>query len=70
MDYKGYLIKPSKNNPKCFTIATEGRGGKIPNVMEGMFTSRGAAMQIVDLYLESKEKNVKQNDKEGSKGGS
>ena len=64
MKYKGYLITPSTTGAKCYSIATEGRGGKIPDVMSGVFTSTGAAMQVVDLYLESKEKKVKKDDEE------
>lgn len=68
MEYRGYLIKPSGIGPKCYTIATEGRGGKIPAVMEGLFTSTGIATQIIDIYLESKEGNSKVNAKESGKG--
>lgn len=68
MNYKGYIISPMKGVGKAYTIATEGRGGKIPNMMLGMFTSRGSAMQVIDLYLSSKEKV--QNDKESGKSGS
>lgn len=68
MEYKGYLINPAASGAKCYSIATAGRGGKIPDVMSGVFTSRGVAMQIVDTYLESKEKKVKSDDEEISKG--
>lgn len=68
MEYRGYLIKPAQNNPKCYTIATEGRGGKIPNSMNGLFTSTGIAKQLIDMYLETKEGNSKSNDKESGKG--
>jgi hypothetical protein len=54
MEYKGYLITPSDQNPHSYKIATAGRGGKIPDVMGGLFTSRGWAKEVVDLYLESK----------------
>lgn len=64
MQYRGYLIKPLGTGPRCYTIATEGRGGKIPAVMEGLFTSTGIATQIIDTYLKSKEGNSKSNDKE------
>lgn len=64
--YKGYLISPVSSGPKLYYIATEGRGGKIPNTMVGSFTSTGFAKQIIDMYIDS---NKKQNDdKEISKG--
>lgn len=68
MNYKGYLITPVKGLGSAYEIATEGRGGKIPNVMLGTFTSRGSATQVIDSYLTSKENSMKQNDKEISKG--
>ena len=68
MNYKGYLITATKGLGSAYEIATEGRGGKIPKIMEGLFTSRGTAMQVIDFYLDSKEKSL--NDKESSKGGS
>lgn len=68
MVYRGYLIKPNGTGPKCYTIATEGRGGKIPASMEGLFTSTGVAKQVIDMYLESKEGNRKSNDKESGEG--
>lgn len=54
MEYKGYLIKPSKENSNSYSIATAGRGGKIPDVMGGVFTSVGWAKSVVDTYTEQK----------------
>jgi hypothetical protein len=68
MEYKGYLITPASTGAKCYSIATAGRGGKIPDVMQGVFTSTGVAMQTVDIYLEGKEKKVKTDAEETSKG--
>lgn len=68
MNYKGYIIASAKGVGKAYTIATEGRGGKIPNIMLGLFTSRGSAMQVIDFYLTSKESTIK-NDKESGKSG-
>lgn len=67
MNYKGYIISPASSGAKCYSIATEGRGGKIPDIMGGVFTSRGVAMQLIDSYVESKQKNVKTNDEKISK---
>lgn len=54
--YRGYLIGHSKSNPKCFTVATEGRGGKIPNKLDGMFTHIGFVKNLIDMYVDSKPK--------------
>lgn len=56
IEYKGYQVKPAKNMPSHLTIVTAGRGGKIPNVLDGMFTSHAIARKSIDAYLESKEK--------------
>jgi hypothetical protein len=52
--YKGYDIKPHKEFPTSYIIVTEGKGGKIPRVMEGLFTSTGIAKQQIDKYADSK----------------
>lgn len=53
--YKGYIIKPYKLMPSSYCVATAGLGGKIPAVLDGLFTSVGIAKEIVDKYLEQKE---------------
>lgn len=55
INYKGYIISPDKAFPNSYKVATEGRGGKIPDVLDSLFTSVGFAKQEIDLYLESKE---------------
>ncbi|HET8689299.1 MAG TPA: hypothetical protein VFM18_22025 [Methanosarcina sp.] len=55
LSYKGYLIKPHKQSPSSYCIATAGQGGKIPAVLEGTFTSTGIAKQFIDEYLINKE---------------
>lgn len=59
LEYRGYYIKPHKEHPKTFVIVTEGRGGKIPDVMTGMFTDKGTAKSVIDFYLISKETDAK-----------
>jgi hypothetical protein len=54
MIYKGYEIRPHVNNPKSYIIITPGKAGKIPNLLQGMFTDRGIAKQVIDSYLETK----------------
>lgn len=56
--YKGYQIKPSKNAPGTLVVVTDGKGGKIPTVLDTLFTSRGLAMAEIDFYLQSKNKGV------------
>lgn len=65
MKYNGYLINSAKTMPGLYSIAVEGRGGKIPNVLEGYYTKRNLAMVDIDKYLESKEKDSA---KDSSKG--
>lgn len=52
--YKGFQIKPHKNHPMSYTVATDGKGGKIPAVLDSMFTSVGIAKEIIDTYLNEK----------------
>ena len=54
MNYKGYLINASKQHPKLYSISTEGRGGKIPNCLAGLFTTTKLAISEIDKYLEEK----------------
>lgn len=68
MNYKGYLIKPSQMSPKLYSVATEGRGGKIPNCLSGLFTTRTVAIKEIDRYLENKEgSDAKGSGQSGSK---
>jgi hypothetical protein len=53
--YRGYQIKPSKQFPASYVCATDGKGGKIPNVLDGLFTSAGLIKERIDLYLDAKE---------------
>lgn len=60
--YKGYQIKGHKEFPSMLVIVTEGRGGKIPDCLSGLFTSHGLCYAEIDKYLETKQKDTK-NDK-------
>lgn len=61
--YKGYQIKADKKAPTNVIIVTDGKGGKIPQVLEGLFTSPNFARGAIDAYLASKPtKGVKIND--------
>jgi hypothetical protein len=67
--YKGYLIKPSKNSPMNYCVVTEGQGGKIPNVLDSLFTSTGLAMAAIDEYLDNKPVKEPKNGKARSESG-
>lgn len=67
-EFQGYLIKPDKNIPHHYVVSTEGRGGKIPDVLSGMFTTRDVARRAITSYLLSKPKKGIINEEEISKG--
>ena len=52
ISHKDYYIKPSTLNPKSYIVVTTGRGGKIPDVLSGMFTSISYAKYVIDTYIE------------------
>lgn len=52
--YEGYYIKPHPNTVNMHVIVVEGRGGKIPNVLAGMYTDVATAKSMIDRYLKSK----------------
>ena len=67
MIYNGYIVKPSERYPGLLTVATEGQGGKIPNVLMGLHTSYGEVKTKIDMYLEMQK--GKTNGKTSPKGG-
>lgn len=50
-EHKGYQIKPHKEVPSNYIVVTDGKGGKIPRILEGLFTSVGVARSRIDDYL-------------------
>ena len=54
-EYKGYQIKPHKEHPKSYIIVTAGKGGKIPDLMDGLFTTRMIARSVIDSYVDVKQ---------------
>jgi len=54
--HNGYQIKPVKDTPTLSLIVTDGKGGKIPNILSGYYTTKQYAKDAIDLYLESKVK--------------
>lgn len=53
-EYRGYIVRPHLNNPRSLIIVSPGRGGKLPKVLEGLFTDRNTAYQAIDIYLAGK----------------
>lgn len=53
--YNGYIIKADKVSPMLYKIALEGQGGKIPVILDSLFTSLGLAKSEIDSYLLNKE---------------
>lgn len=52
--YKGYQIKPAKESPTLMAVVTDGKGGKVPDVLTSLFTTAVYAKQAIDKYLDSK----------------
>lgn len=67
IEYNGYLIKPHKQYPSNYVIVTQGVGGKIPDILGGLFTSTSIAKREVDKYLYNKVKKDTVNAKTISK---
>lgn len=53
MTYNGFIISPHKLSPSLYVVATEGRGGKVPNILSGSFTTLKTAQSVIDSYVES-----------------
>lgn len=53
--HKGFQIKPHAITPTSYVVVTDGKGGKIPNILEGVFTSPSVAVGIIDTYISGKE---------------
>lgn len=60
-EHKGYQVKPHKEHPTCYIVVTAGKGGKIPDCLIGMFTTRVLAKNEIDKYVETKPVKDKSN---------
>ena len=60
-EYKGYLLTPDKISPTLVRISTVGKGGKIPDSLSGLYTTRTSGHLAIDYYLNSKEKRLSKN---------
>jgi len=68
-EYKGYIISPCKKMPTSYGVATIGQGGKIPKVLESLFTSTNIAKYFIDEYLKTKVEKEPKNGKASSESG-
>lgn len=57
--HEGYQVKPHKLHPKTYIVVVDGKGGKIPAVLDGLFTSVGVASKAIDEYVENRKSNGK-----------
>lgn len=53
--YRGYIISTNPFSPTLYKVSVEGRGGKIPNILDGSFTSIGYVKELIDTYLTMQE---------------
>lgn len=56
IEFEGYQIKPHKEVPTNYVVVTAGRGGKIPDVLDGVFTTPTIAKNAITNYITSKAK--------------
>lgn len=68
IEYKGFQIKAHPQLPTSYIVVTAGRGGKIPDVMTGMFTSPALIKNLIDTYLAGKPTKDNNDDKNSDKG--
>ena len=60
-EHKGFYVQPHKEHPTCYVVVTTGKGGRIPDILSGMFTTRTLAKYEIDSYLNSKPTKEKTN---------
>lgn len=56
--YEGYEIKPHREVPTSYIVVTAGKGGKIPNILGGLYTTPTYAKEAIDKYLKTKTKEA------------
>jgi hypothetical protein len=54
IEHRGYQIKPHSSYPNNYIAVTAGKGGKIPDILSGMFTSPSIIKNKIDAYLVDK----------------
>lgn len=58
MNYRGFLIKPSKKFMPNYEVSVPGVGGSIPDYLGSIYTSVGKAKEAIDIYLTPKPKRA------------
>ena len=58
MNYRGYIISASERSPSLLKVATEGQGGKIPDMLSGLHTSHSGVQYLIDKYLDTQKGKV------------
>lgn len=66
--YKGYQVKPNPKIPTSYIVVTDGKGGKVPDVLTSLFTTSVYAKAAIDKYVDSKPVKEVKNGKEVDKG--
>jgi hypothetical protein len=56
--HSGYQIKPVRETPTLSLIVTDGKGGRVPDVLSGFYTTKQYAKEAIDLYLSTKTKKA------------
>lgn len=59
MIYRGYIISSDPVSPTLYSVAVEGRGGRIPAVLESRFTSTQWVKSLIDVYLANQEEKTR-----------
>lgn len=52
-EYRGYLINPAPQSPSLLKLAVQGQGGKLPDILTGLFTDYNTAKRDIDTYLDN-----------------
>lgn len=70
MIYKGYSLRWSKAQPMCIEVGSGENKGKVPDALNGLFTSRINAMQLIDNYVANKKTKDKPDGETSAESGS
>ena len=65
-EHRGFLMT---GTPFGVTVATKGQGGRIPNVLLGLFTTYSVAQEAIDRYLDTPQGKGKNASKANSTSG-
>lgn len=66
--YRGFQVKPMPEHPTILIVVTDGKGGKIPSVLSGMYTHFNVAKREIDSYLDNRKEDGKKSNKTVTEG--